>query len=126
MRGKIKITPLDRRFSKLVRSLAGWKCQRCNEQYTPPKTGGLECSHFFGRESKSTRFCLDNCDSLCTGCHSYFHSHPHEYYTFKLNKLGKERYKALILRFRTHVKFNNAFKEDKDAWVKARLEEIAA
>jgi hypothetical protein len=126
MSRRIKVTPLDQKFSKLVRSLAGWKCERCGRQFAQSHARGLECSHYFGRAIKSTRFCLDNCDSLCTGCHAYFHSFPHEYYTFKVRKLGEERYKALVERFNTPVKFNNAFKQDVREWMKRKLDEIAA
>lgn len=105
---KISITGLDRKFSRYIRAKAGWACERCGKEYGGPSQG-LHCSHFFGRRGKSTRWDVDNCDSLCYGCHQVFSEHRENwtnakgervwgYKTWKLNKLGENKYDALIFR----------------------------
>ena len=51
---RIKVTKMDKLFSRLVRSLAGWCCERCHTKY-PEGARGLHCSHYFGRRSMSCR-----------------------------------------------------------------------
>lgn len=94
---KIKIRPADKQFSDYIRSKAGWRCERCGHQFTPP-TSGLHASHFWGRARENTRFDPDNLSALCYGCHSYFHAQPQEHLDWMLEKLGKKRFDQLKLR----------------------------
>ena len=70
----IKTTAEDRKFSKMIRERAGWRCQRCGRQYVPP-TNALHCAHNFTRRTKATRFDEFNALALCYGCHQYVDSH---------------------------------------------------
>lgn len=85
------IKTLDRKFSLLVRELAGWKCAKCGGRAT-------DCSHHFGRGRLSTRFDLENCDALCRPCHSWFGEHPKEFREWKRKRLGDEAYDRLLRR----------------------------
>ena len=96
---KIRIDKADQAFSKWVRNRDLWRCVRC-QRYDPPtehEKSSLQCSHFHGRRKESTRFAEDNCDTLCTGCHMYWGSHPEEYRAFKLKQLGEKRFNALLV-----------------------------
>lgn len=103
MRG-IRITTADRLFSLYIRSRDGWKCKRCGRYYEPP-TNALQCSHYWGRASKGTRFEPDNCDALCYGCHSLWEGNKQgAYRDFKLKQLGEKRYKSLEIQAATPTK----------------------
>lgn len=95
----IKRTAADKWFSDCIRESVDWRCERCNT-YFPEGRGraGLHCSHFYGRGGKSVRFCPDNGDSLCYGCHKYFERARDEYTAFKRKKLGDVRYDELVER----------------------------
>jgi len=43
----------------------------------------------------------------------YFEQHPHEYYVWKLEKLGPERYGELVKQFNTTQKKTKAFMEER-------------
>jgi|SRR3990167_2743989 len=93
----IKISKLDKLFSQYIRTRAGWRCERCGIQYTPP-TSGLHCGHVFSRSKKSTRFDVDNCNSWCYGCHSYLDRNPLEKYKWHIKKIGQKKFDQLYLR----------------------------
>jgi hypothetical protein len=109
---KIKLKPADVLFSLKIRERDGWKCVRCGGQYEPP-TNALQCSHFWGRANKKTRFDPRNCDALCYGCHSLWEGNKQgEYRDFKLKQLGKKEYDDLEKCARMSVKFGESeFKE---------------
>lgn len=100
MFGGIKIDAADKLFSIFIRSRAGWKCERCYRQYTPP-TNALHCSHFWGRRNESTRFEPDNASAHCYGCHQFFTSHPVEHRDWVFKKLGEKRFNLLTLQAHT-------------------------
>ncbi len=74
----VEINTADKHFSLYIRSKAGWRCERCGTQYTPPTTS-LQCSHFQGRAKLATRFDPDNAFAHCAGCHRYFGANPYEF-----------------------------------------------
>lgn len=115
----IKITPLDKIFSLYIRERAAWTCERCKKRFVPP-TNGLQNSHFIGRSNQIVRHDEENCDALCSGCHSHFEQNPHEYHEWKLTRLGHDRYWALILRSK------GVRKEPKRIWEPLLLKEIRA
>ena len=59
---------------------------------------GLHCAHIFTRSKKSTRFDIDNCKSLCYGCHSFLDRNPLEKYDWYIGKYGKKTFDSLRLR----------------------------
>ncbi len=106
---KIRISPLDKLFSEYIRkramaSIGG--CERCFTQKKSYKE--LQCSHFYGRGKRTTRFDEDNCAGLCFGCHEYLGAHPVEHVEFFKARLG-ERFDLLTARaYRTGRPDENA------------------
>lgn len=94
---KMKLCPADTAFSKYLRTLFNWTCERCGAKHEE-KSRGLHCSHYYSRKAESTRHDLDNCDCLCYGCHSYFSYNREAYTEWKKKKLGKKRFNDLTLR----------------------------
>lgn len=88
---KIKITSLDRLFSKYIKARDKY-CQRCGG------SSGLQTAHFHGRASLSVRHDPDNACLLCYGCHMYFHGHPLEFVEFFRARLGEEKFDRLKMR----------------------------
>lgn len=118
--GKVKIDAADKAFSLYIRTRDGWKCKRCNKQYTPP-TQALHCSHFQGRGKEATRFDEENADALCYGCHQYFTSHPAEHYEWQVSWKGQKKIDELVLKSNTYKKKDR--KAEKLIWVE-RLKEL--
>ena len=87
--GAIKRTPADKAFSDCVRSAAEWTCERCHKYYPEGNRMGLHCSHYHGRGKWGIRFCVENAESLCYGCHSYLGSQPNLHSDHKLELLGQ-------------------------------------
>jgi len=93
--GAIKRTPADDAFSKCIRALAGWNCERCGTHYPEGRRQALDCSHFHGRGKWGTRFHPDNASSLCYGCHAYLGSHPSEHSAWFEKRIGSGRFELL-------------------------------
>ncbi len=92
----IKIDQRDSLFSKLIRARDG-RCVFCGRV-----EGKLECSHFWGRGNKRTRFDPLNCDTLCFQCHSKNEGNKQGFYrTWKMKQLGLTEYDALERRARS-------------------------
>lgn len=85
----MKIVAADRHFSRLVRMRARWKCERCGVDHSA-NTGALDCSHFYGRSSTSTRWHQLNAVAHCYGCHSYLGSRPVEFREWMIEKRGAD------------------------------------
>ena len=102
---KISIKPLDKKFSLYIRSRDNWTCQRCFKKYIPP-TNSVHCAHIFTRGAKSTRFDVDNCHTMCYGCHSYIDSHPLEKYEWYIKKFGQRKFDLLRLKSNTQMKLD--------------------
>lgn len=102
---KIKISKADQLFSLYIRKRDNNTCVKCGRKFREGERG-LSCSHFFGRGKESTRFDLENCDSLCyPGCHLYWQNTAREdYRAFKIKQLGQKRFDALLLRSNLTVK----------------------
>ncbi len=72
-----------------------YTCQRCGSKHKP-NSGGLHCSHYFGRARKSVRWDERNCDSLCYGCHMIWGSKDKEgYREFMIQKLTQKGFDQL-------------------------------
>lgn len=100
---KIKIRQSDKLFSNYIREKAGWKCERCGAQFTPP-TSGLHASHFWGRSHENTRHDQKNVFAICFGCHNYFHANPQEHAEWVEQKIGKEEFRYLRIRANLYKK----------------------
>ena len=86
--GAIKRTPADKAFSDCIRSAAEWTCERCHTYYPEGGRMGLHCSHYHGRGKWGIRFCVDNAESLCYGCHQYLGANPNLHTDHKVGMLG--------------------------------------
>ena len=117
---KISIKPLDKLFSKYIRSRDSWRCRRCKTQYEHP-TSGLHNMHCFTRGAKNTRFDTENCMAGCYGCHSYLDSHPEEKYKFWTKEIGAARFALLRLRAHTPGKIDTELIK---IWIKKKLQEL--
>ncbi len=106
MFGQIKIDKNDQIFSKMIRERDG-KCVMCGD--TQRKS---ECSHFWGRGHKSTRFDGENAEYLCFTCHMENEGNKQgKYREYKLKTLGKKKYEALERRTNTFGKYG-AYEKD--------------
>ena len=95
---KIKISPLDRLFSRYIRLRDGGICQKCHKYLG--LTGGLHCSHFHSRRKQSTRYDEMNCVALCFGCHQYFGENRDEYEVWFKDHIGEREFDLLNARMR--------------------------
>lgn len=101
-----KTTTADQKFSKYIRERDG-RCMRCGRSDV-----GLDCSHYWKRGDKGTRFDPKNCIALCRDCHTIWERQKNnEYKAFMLNWLGREEYEALETRARTSTKLFDAVLE---------------
>lgn len=94
---RIKIDKADREFGFFIKARDHWMCQRCGAQHEEGSSG-IHCSHFWGRGKENTRFDEENCDSICFGCHNFFHAHPEEHRRWKLKQLGEKGFRDLEIR----------------------------
>lgn len=89
---KIKITALDRLFSKVVRLRAKGYCEIGKEWRGYNK---LQTCHCWGRRKKSVRWDLDN---ACAGCffhHQQIDENAEDKIAFFKKYLGEKRYEKL-------------------------------
>ena len=95
---KTKLRPADTLFSKYLRGLRGWKCERCGKDCSN-NHHNLTVSHFKGRRYESVRFDPENCDCLCRSCHEWAEARKKtEYADWKLERMGEKRFNLLLIR----------------------------
>ena len=82
----------DRLFSLLVRTRAGWNCEKCGKNFATDRHS-LHCSHFRSRRYTATRWHPENAAAHCAGCHRYLGEHPHEFGDWIRDYLGPVGYK---------------------------------
>lgn len=103
----MKLSPSDIAFSQCVRAAYDYTCQKCGIQKPPQSRrggSGMECSHRYGRRSRTVRWAKDNADCLCSGCHRYFGEHPIEYAGWALSRDGEAAIELLREKWRSGVK----------------------
>lgn len=119
---KIEIAKLDSMFSKIVKKRDRYRCMLCGQRFTENFPEGLECSHYWRRSNKTTRFDLRNADSLCCLCH-----HLHEgkkkgfYRDWKIKQLGQEGFDDLERLARSVGRFGEVEKMEILTWLKEKL-----
>ena len=103
----LKLKPADIAFSQCHRAAHNYTCERCGI-HKPPQSrrggSGMELSHRYGRRSRTVRWCKENADCLCTGCHRYFEEHPIEYTAWALQKDGEGVIEILREKWRSGLK----------------------
>ena len=92
---KVRISPLDRLFSKYIRLRAGERCERCGNYVGFSR---LQCSHFHGRRKKSVRWNEDNACALCFTCHRYLTENPLEHTEWYRQKIGEDKFLMLQIQ----------------------------
>ena len=103
----MKPSPADIAFSQCLRAAHDYVCEKCGIQKPPNGRrggSGLECSHRYGRRSRTVRWCKENADCLCSGCHRYFEEHPFEYKAWVTDKDGEDLIEILTEKWRSGVK----------------------
>lgn len=130
---KIAITRLDKLFSEYIRQRAILRiggCEKClTPKYDKQKDDGstlpaykqLQCSHYWGKWTRSARWDEDNAAGLCGACHLFLGSHPDEHKTFFWKRLGEEGYNLLMLRANSVNKVDLVAIE---IYLRQKLEEI--
>ena len=108
---------VDRIFSEYIRKKAGNCCEYCGRKGEEGHV--LQCSPFFGRRMESVRFDPNNADCFCVRCHMKLETEkgvtkgiihgeevelPRSYRSWKISKLGLQRFQALEVRAHQHVK----------------------
>lgn len=90
-------TALDRLARQVVMLRDDWTCQRCGTRYRPGDRG-IQWAHLVTRSRKRTRWLPEAAVALCTGCHLFLDSHPHEKISFAVGCLGQDGFEALRWR----------------------------
>ena len=116
---KIKISQLDRFFSRYIRARDGWTCVRCGRRY-PEQSQGLHCAHIFSRAKKSVRFYPDNATALCFPCHTWSDQHTTEKHTWWRARIGEDRWAKLLLNMSVPAKVDGVMVK---RWLEAELKE---
>jgi transposase-like protein len=103
---RISIDKRDTVFSKIVRLRARWNCDRCGRFFNLGH--GLQCSHFYGRRHRATRWAFDNAAAHCFACHNFLGENPIEFAAWVRKFLGDVRYEELTQKHRQVVKRTKA------------------
>ena len=90
----IKRDSADKWFSDCIRHAADHQCEHCHRDFGG-LVQGLECCHIVGRANKSTRWCVENCCCLCSGCHRKFTENPLDFNDWLLAEYGQGRLEIL-------------------------------
>lgn len=85
---------LDAVFSKFIRLRDKLTCQRCHKPYDK-LSPSIQCSHFWGRRHRATRWHEANCVALCGGCHLHLTANPAIHREWYLARIGQPAYDAL-------------------------------
>ena len=85
---------IDDVFSDFIRLRDKLKCQRCSKPYAKLEKG-IQCSHFWGRRHRSTRWSEINCCALCGGCHMHLTANPAIHREWYREKIGHDAYDKL-------------------------------
>lgn len=120
--GGIKRDLTDKLFSDYIRLKARYVCERCIRDFSG-RTEIFDCSHFYSRGNKSVRFYEDNVAPVCRGCHQHFEKNPHDHRDFFFNRLGEERYNALVWKAKLPMKEKTDHKMLR-LWLKAEIKKL--
>lgn len=109
---RVKRSPADDWFSKLVRERAEHTCESCGK-YCGPKHehGRLDCSHIFSRRHRATRWHPDNAVAHCFRCHQYLGGNPLEFSAWAEGYLGSGLLEIVRDQHRMIVKCGKALEK---------------
>ena len=86
----IKIKPADKAFADCLKEAHNHTCEMCG------KTGRMETSHVYSRRHRLIRWCKDNANCLCNGCHRKWHESPLAAFKWFVDKFGQLRVDLLL------------------------------
>ncbi len=93
---KAETKKLDKFCREVVFARDKHCCQRCGKGQV---AAALHWAHTITRAAKSVRWHLDNSQVLCYYCHfRWAHEYPLQFADWVLERLGQERYDALMRR----------------------------
>ena len=98
-----QVKALDKLFSEVIRLRANGFCPKCKTYH---KVDEIVAAHYYSRTLKSTRWDEDNVQGVCPSCHALFHQEESIYTEFIYERLGEERFKALIIKARIPQKMD--------------------
>jgi 5-methylcytosine-specific restriction endonuclease McrA len=98
-----QVHSLDKLFSELIRLRANGFCPKCEMYY---KFDEIVPAHYYSRTMKSTRWDEDNVQGVCSPCHDLFHKYESIHTGFMYERLGEERFKALVVKARIPTKMD--------------------
>ena len=104
---KIKLRKTDRLFTRMVRIIYNFTCQKCGRVYLGDgDLHNLGVSHYYGRSRESTRFDLENVTLLCNlPCHHRWGGEERaEYKQYMIDRLGQAGFDLLTVRANTYQK----------------------
>ena len=87
--------------STVVRTRAGWACERCSRSIGDTAPSGktvkqMHCAHIISRHVAATRTDEANAFCLCASCHWFFGKWPIEFAKFTFRKITKSGYEKLL------------------------------
>lgn len=119
---KPKLETLDILWSKVVKRLAGDKCEYCG------KANGLNSHHIFSRSNHSVRWELKNGICLCVSHHVFglfsAHKSPIEFVEWIKEKRGVEWYEDIRVRAKQIVLVNENFRELCRQRIQQKIDEL--
>ena len=89
---------LDDLFSLLIRGRPNYQCEAAIVGVCSGSAGKMECSHFYSRSRRATRFDETQCCCKCSACHRYLGLRPYEFGQWIVEHLGEEDAEALKLK----------------------------
>jgi len=105
---KIKITPEDKKWARLVKIRDNFRCRRCGRFGKDGVGWKMESAHIMGRGHKSTKWLLENGICLCFKCHRFAHEDPLLWADWCEKNLGK------VLCRRLRELSNQIYKKSRD------------
>ena len=108
----VKEKRLDALFSLLIRGRADYTCEARVTKNCDGSYGKMDCSHFFGRRHRSTRFFPGNAACHCSTCHRWLTENPYEFGKWIEEHLGADKTQVLRLRAHTTLKRSPAQTRD--------------
>lgn len=124
MEVRIRIDKADKLFALLVKERAGWVCECCHRHYSRENGRGLECSHFYGRRHKATRWHPMNACAHCTRCHFRLGGDPIEFAAWIEGHLGRQDYARLQVLHNTIYRVPAVLKKQITANLQAELDRL--
>ena len=97
----VKEKRLDELVSKLIRLRSNYQCEAMITSKCEGTNGQMQCSHFFSRRNRSTRFDPSNAACHCASCHRYLGGNPVVFSEWINQHLGMDA--AADLRLRAHT-----------------------